>query len=123
MEDPIPCYQCLVLAMCKSKVSTYKPMHSTRFVQASMLGIRLNCNLFYHYIKPTRGDVGLSKHRRRLAVHFLTGIDIGEDEDLYGLSYNIEEVYAICGQEELIYKGENNETKNRIWKDDGRRKT
>lgn len=97
-----PCYQCLVLPMCKNKVSSYKPVHGTRFVQASMLAIKLNCNLFYTYIKPQRKDIPLCKHRRRLAVHFLTGIDIGEDKSIYNDLTTIEEVYAICRQEELI---------------------
>ncbi len=102
MINQTPCYQCLILPMCKSKTSTYKPLSGTRFVQASILAIKLDCNLFYDYVKPHRGDIPRCKHRRRLAVHYLTGIDIGVDKDIYDTpTYTIEELYTMCGQEDM----------------------
>jgi hypothetical protein len=102
MDDPTPCYQCLVLAMCKTKVSTYKP-RGIRFIQASRVAIMVDCNLFNNYISNKR-DIQLCKSRRRLAIHYLTGIDIGVDKDIYDTpTYTIEELYTMRGQEDESY--------------------
>jgi len=86
--------------MCKAKASTYKP-YGIRFIQASRVAIKVDCNLFYDYIRVHRSKFPLCKSRRRVAVHYLTGIDIGVDKDIYDTpTYTIEELYTMRGQED-----------------------
>ena len=93
-----PCYQCLVLAICKNRALNFKLDSShTSYVQASIIARRLKCDLLYSYIQPVPGNIPLGLNQRRLAIHFLTGYDIGHNNHIYsdikGLVYTMEDLY------------------------------
>jgi len=94
---PTPCYNCLILPICKTRASeiSLDASEYTVYSQTLKTSIRLKCSLYYDYISPTKNhEMGM--YRRRLAVHYLTGVDIG----VFQNQPSIKELYDISNMKE-----------------------
>jgi hypothetical protein len=87
---PTPCYNCIVLAMCKGKVQHITPNMNKSTIYISVTDLTDNCSLLDDYIRP-RENYLYDIYNRRLAVHYLTGIDLGGEQE--GLKLKIERLY------------------------------
>ena len=89
--DPIPCHQCITLSICKAKLAPFciPPVFMT-FLYAETSSLGEKCSMLYAYMKPY-DHYDYNIYHRRLAVHYLTGVDLGGDMP-YG-SYTMKELY------------------------------
>ena len=109
---PTPCYNCIVLAICKSKVQHLTPNLNRSTIYINVSDLIDNCSLIDEYIRP-RENYLYDVYKRRLAVHYLTGIDLGGNQE--GLRLRIEDLYNNTGMEnphkktytypEVLFKG------------------
>jgi hypothetical protein len=93
---PTPCYNCIVLGMCKGKVQHLTPNMNKSTIYMSIVDLTEECYLLDDYIRP-RENYLYDIYNRRLAVHYLTGIDLGGVRE--GLTLKIEDLYENTGME------------------------
>ncbi len=93
---PTPCYNCIVLGMCKGKVQHLTPNLNKTTIYVNIVDLTEDCYLLDDYIRP-RANYTYDIYKRRLAVHYLIGIDLGGDQD--GLKLKMEDLYENTGME------------------------
>jgi len=93
---PTPCYNCIVLGICKGKVQHLTPDLKKSTIYINVTDLTNICSLLEEYIRP-RENYLYDIYKRRLAVHYLTGIDLGGDKD--GLKLRTEDLYENTGME------------------------
>jgi hypothetical protein len=93
---PTPCYNCIVLGICKGKVQHLTPNLKKSTIYINVTDLSNNCSLLEEYIRP-RENYLYDIYKRRLAVHYLTGIDLGGEKE--GLKLRTKDLYDMSGME------------------------
>jgi len=88
----LPCKNCLVLVMCRSKVEV-KPHANRSTVWGVIYMLSLTCPELKDYVKPNE-SYNYDINHRRLAVHFLTGIDLGGSKENEPIA--LQKLYNFC---------------------------
>lgn len=92
---PTPCYNCITLGICRPKIK-----HSgidADVVWANIIHLSISCQLLYEYITPHR-HYTYNIYHRRLAAHYLSGIDMGGNQEGYSIS-DINLLYELAKME------------------------
>jgi hypothetical protein len=91
--DPVPCYNCITLSICKATLSYFhkpRPFVSMSILYSETTNLGDKCSLIYAYIRP-HDSYDYNIYHRRLAVHYLTGYDLGGDMPY--ATYSMKELY------------------------------
>jgi len=89
--DPVPCHNCLTLSICKAELShCCRPPVFITFLYKEASKLSEKCSLIYSYMRP-HDNYDYNIYHRRLAVHYLTGIDLGGD--MPSTTYSMKELY------------------------------
>lgn len=87
----LPCHQCITLSICKSQLSHCgRPPVFITFLYSETSKLSEKCSLISDYMRPY-DYYDYNIYHRRLAVHYLTGIDMGGD--MPSTTYSMKELY------------------------------